>query len=63
VLVVACALFAVGSAQSTQSRTPLAARANFFSEGLLERQFPVSKGCDARDPWKKAWSNPQAGDT
>jgi drug/metabolite transporter (DMT)-like permease len=61
VLVVACALFAVGSAQSSQSRTPpFAARNPFFNEGLLDSQLPV---CDPRDPWKKAWSNPQAGDT
>lgn len=66
VLVVACALFAVGSGSKSQQTTPtltscqtwpLAAEERFLGGCSL---LPVS---DSRDGSKKAWSNPQAGDT
>jgi drug/metabolite transporter (DMT)-like permease len=54
VLVVACALFAVGSGRPSMPGTPSV----IVSEGSLENQLlPASKSCEA-----KLSSNPQAGD-
>jgi drug/metabolite transporter (DMT)-like permease len=55
VLVVACALFAVGSGEKSPPGTYLSSRVILFSEGLLENQLHS-------DTKKKVWSNPQGGD-
>jgi drug/metabolite transporter (DMT)-like permease len=55
VLVVACALFAVGSGLTRVPETPKTLRTLAINEGLLESQL--------NPDWRgKSWSNPQAGD-